>query len=338
MAILFEGYVDVIAAWGAGFQNTVATLGTSLTEDHARVLRRNAESIIICYDSDQAGLSAAFRSATILEQAGCVVKVAQMPEGLDPDDYIRKFGAHRFSTDVIGASLTLMAFKMQFLRKGKNLSDEGERMRYIEEVLAEISTLNRAVERDHYLRQLANEFSLSLEALKQEQYQIYRSQKKERHPATEQKQQVVRKLQTKRLLPAFQNAERMLLAHMMKDIEIAEKVEERIGGNFNIDEHQALAAYLFAYYSEGNLPDASQFIQRLDDETLIRLASELAMLSVNDQCQEQELNDYMKVIEHYPKRVKIKEKELEMKQVKDPIKAARLLMDINSMKRELEKY
>ncbi|MET3504806.1 DNA primase [Halalkalibacter oceani] len=335
-AVLFEGYVDVIAAWGAGVRNGIATLGTALTEEQARLLRRNAETVILCYDSDQAGTDAAFRSAGLLEEAGCFVKVAQMPDGLDPDDYIRTYGAERFQSNVIGASLTMMAFKMRYLRQGKNLQHEADRMRYIEEILTEISTLQRAVERDHYLRQLADEFSLSLEALKQEQIQIYRSRRrKEQAHRTEQRKPVPKHFEKKKLLPAYHNAERLLLAHMLRDAEIAERVQERIGGEFNIDDHQAIAAYLFAYYGEGHPPNPGHFIQELADERLKRIVTELAMLPVNENCQEQELLDYMAQIEKYPKRVQIEQKELEMKRLEDPVEAARLLMEINRLKQEL---
>ncbi|MDV2683136.1 DNA primase [Alkalihalophilus lindianensis] len=336
-AILFEGYVDVVAAWGAGVKNGVATLGTALTEEQAKLLRRNAETVTLCYDSDRAGIEAAFRSAGILEQVGCHVKIALMPEGLDPDDFIRKFGADRFKTDVIGASLSLMAFKMRFLRKGKNLQDEGERLRYIEEVLTEIASLPRAVERDHYLRQVAEEFSLSLDALKQEQFQIYRAKKQQKRSDKEQpiKRTTTKALSQKKLLPAYKNAERLLLAHMMRDVEIAEQVQERIGGQFNVDEYHAIAAYLFAYYGEGNEADPSRFVQRLDDPTLMRIASELAMLPINEECSDQEIIDYMKQIENYPKWVDIQQKELLMKQEHDPVAAARLKMEIIQMKKQL---
>lgn len=121
VAVLFEGAADVVAAWGAGVTNGVATLGTALTPEHAKLLRRNAETVLICYDSDQAGQSAAFRSASVLEQAGCMVSIANMPVDLDPDDYIKTYGAEQFRTDVIGNGQTVMAFKMKYLRQEKNL-------------------------------------------------------------------------------------------------------------------------------------------------------------------------------------------------------------------------
>lgn len=121
-AVLFEGYVDTIAAWRAGVENGVATLGTSLTEEQAKLLKRNVPSVVICYDSDNAGVEAAFRASAILQKAGVNVRIAQMPDGLDPDDYIQKFGTEKFNRDVIGASLTVMAFKIRYFRRGKILT------------------------------------------------------------------------------------------------------------------------------------------------------------------------------------------------------------------------
>lgn len=95
-AVIFEGYVDTIAAFRAGVTNGVATLGTSLTEDHASILKRNVQSVTICYDSDRAGVEAAFRASEILTKQGCAVKISQMPDGMDPDDYISKYETNRF--------------------------------------------------------------------------------------------------------------------------------------------------------------------------------------------------------------------------------------------------
>ncbi|WP_209123022.1 DNA primase [Alkalihalobacillus sp. BA299] len=343
-AVLFEGYVDVISAWGAGILNGIATLGTALTEEQAKVIRRNAETVILCYDSDEAGIQATSRAASILIQAGCYVKVALLPEGQDPDDYIRVHGGEQFKRDIIDGSLTLMSFKMQYLRRGKNLLDEGERMRYIEEVLNEISDLPRAIERDHYLRQLASEFSLSLDALKQEQYRMFREkrdkggQQKTARSFVEVKKH--RGFEQKKLLPAYHNAERILLAHMMKNAEIAATVQEKVGGAFNIDEYHAIVAHLFAYYGEGYEPNPSFFIERLADEKLRRVAAEVAMLDISDDLSDQELSDYIKKIETYPKWVEIEQKEKEKKEAEkqnDVLLAAQIAMEIIRMKQDLKR-
>ncbi len=340
-AVLFEGYVDVITAWQAGVRNGVATLGTAITDEQAKLIRRNAETVIICYDSDRAGLKATYRAIEILEAHNCHIKVASLPEGYDPDDYIQKYGLEKFRNEVIGANQTTMAFKMNFLRKGKNLQNEAERMKYIEDVLSEITSLSKAIERDHYLRQLSQEFSLSLDALKQELYRLYKIKKRNNnshndHHLPKMKGKFVTE---KKLLPAFHNAERMLLAYMMKDINIACTVQEKIGGNFNIDEYHAIVAHLYAYYGEGNEPNSSQFIQRLNDEKLSRIATEIAMMTISEQLSEQELNDYIKQITNYPKVIEIEKKERLRKEAEsreDYKMAANIAMEIIQMKKELK--
>ena len=81
-----------------------------------------------------------------------------MPDGMDPDEYVKKYGEEKFRKDIIRASMTLMGFKMLYYRKGKNMQNEGDRLQYIEQILKEISHLEKAVEKDYYLRQLADEF------------------------------------------------------------------------------------------------------------------------------------------------------------------------------------
>ncbi|MFC4618021.1 DNA primase [Camelliibacillus cellulosilyticus] len=335
-AILLEGYVDVIKAHQAGISNAVASMGTALTDEQARLLTRNAEKIIICYDSDQAGIDATLRAAEMVKGQGKTVKIAKMPAGLDPDDYISRYGGDRFLSDVIGASQTIMAFKIQYLRNGKNLNDEGDRLRYIEEVLYEVSTLTQAVERDHYLRQLAEEFSISLDALKQEQFQIYR--KMRRSETFERKERLTLESHRK-LHPAYEAAERTLLAHMMRDAAIAEDVRDRAGASFNIDIHQALAAHLYAFYSEGREADIASFLQRLDEE-LRAAATEIAMMQVNDNVSPKEIEDCIRQMIRHGKEIEIERKEREKREAernRDLETAAKILAEMISMKKELQR-
>ncbi|GGH85007.1 DNA primase [Pullulanibacillus pueri] len=340
--ILFEGYVDVIKAHQAGIKNAVASMGTSLTSEQVSLLSRNTENIIICYDSDQAGTEAAFRAAEMLKSFNGSIKIARMPQGMDPDDYIDRYGGEHFRNNVLGASLTIMAFKMQYLRYGKNLNDEGERLRYIERVLHEIAKLKKAVERDHYLRQLSDEFSISLDALKQQQYQIYRNEKQQHDSHNQTKPNTINSRllpKNRTLFPAYQMAERRLLAHMMHDADVAEQVQERLGGAFNSDIHQALAAYLYGFYSEGRSADVSTFIHTIKDRELKSAATEIAMMSVNTDVSPQEIDDYIDQVHKHAKKVEIENKEKEKKDAErnqDFDKAAHILAEIISMKKQLE--
>lgn len=339
-ATLFEGFADVIAADRASVENGVATMGTSLTEDHVSVLKRNVQSITICYDSDHAGIEAAWRAGNMLSEAEMHVRIALMPDGMDPDDYIGQFGEEKFRKEVIDASVTLMTFKLQYYKRGKRLHDEGDRIRYIEEVLAEISKLDNAVERDHYLRHLANEFTLSLEALKeqlkQKSFAEKRNTSRENKVAKIQLQPIAKANQLK---PAYYTAERRLIAHMLRNSDIAFKVQERLQGNaFNIDEHQAIITYLLGYYENGHSPDPSAFIDFIQDEKLKRVVANIEMMLINEELSEQELMDYMKQVFNYQKMLKIKEKMIEEKEAErqgDFVKAAQIAMEIIQLRKSL---
>ncbi|WP_077214005.1 DNA primase [Bacillus dakarensis] len=340
--VLFEGFADCIAANRAGIENGVATMGTSLTDDHVVLIRRNAESVTICYDSDNAGIEAAYRAATLLTESGTQVKIAVMPDGNDPDDYIKKYGTDKFNHEVIGSSLTFMAFKLLYLKRGKDLQNEGNRLQYIEEVLREISQLDKAVERDHYLRQLASEFSISLEALKEQQKQIYYANRKNNRgkQASGLNQSFVPQKSAEPLRPAFHNAERRLISYMMRDPNIAYKVQDMLNGHpFNVDEHQAIITYLYGYYEKGMEPDPSQFINFLEDDHLRRIVANIEMMSISEELTEQELSDYIKQVLNHQKMLKIKEKEAEEKEAerqKDFIKAAQIAMEIIQLRKSLK--
>jgi DNA primase len=338
-AVLLEGFVDTIALHRAGITNSVATMGTALTDEHIRIIRRNVDHVTVCYDSDKAGVEAAFKASSQLKDAGCEIRIALMPEGYDPDDYIRKFGEAKFRTDVIGASLTLMAFKMQYYKRGKDFNDEADKISYIDEILKEIAQLEKPVERDHYIRQVSDEFNISLEALKSQQFQIYKQLKKRDNPTVSRNTISNRPVLQKQMLPAFHNAERLLLAHMLKDFEIAQKVQDSLHGLFNIEEHSAIAAYLYAFYEEGNSPDVNALMSRIYEKKLQQIISELSMLTINEEISEQELADYIKQVLNYPKKLLIIEKEAERRDAErrsEFVRAAQIEMDIIRMRRELK--
>lgn len=338
-AVIFEGFADCISAVGAGVENAVATMGTALTDQHIQLLKRNTDQILICYDSDSAGLNAANRAVNMLQDHEFSVKVALMPDNLDPDDYIKEFGEKSFVSEVIGASLTFMAFKMHYLRRGKNVNNEGDRIQYIEEVLKEISRLPNAVERDHYLRQLSSEFSLSLDALEQQQRQVFFTERKKGtlpQPAAQKKMALQYE---HKLKPAHHNAETKLIAHMLKSRDMTFKIQQLLGQTvFHVDEHQAIITYLYAFYEDGHEPDTSFFLTYLPDPNLRRIVSEIEMMSVNEEVTDKELTDCINQVLKYEKLLKIKEKQVEEKDAvrrSDYVTAAQIAMEIIKLRKML---
>jgi DNA primase len=344
-AILFEGYVDVISAYQVGIHNGVATLGTSLTDDHAKILRRNAEQVILCFDADDAGQSAAYRGLDLLVNSGCMVKVATMPKNIDPDDYIRQYGAEKFNQEVMGGAISLTAFKLRHLRKSFDLTDEQSRLRYVHEAMIVISALQHPIERDHYLRQLSEEFKLSLDSLKQEQKQVAYKQKKEKSgdkpskPWNTNINNGKKFVKSSPLLPAFQNAERTLIGYMMQDASVCEQVKSELGDQFNVDEYAALSAFLYAFYGEHNEANPSRFIHSLQDEKLIRLATSLSMAELNPNPSHKEIADMIRRIQDQPKWIEIerkKEEKLKAERSGDAIRAATIGQEIILLQKRLK--
>ncbi|MEW9675792.1 DNA primase [Lentibacillus sp. L22] len=342
--ILFEGYMDVIAAFQADVKNVIATLGTSLTENQAKLLRRYVDTVIICYDSDYAGIEAAYKAANLLRQTGCEVKVAFMEDGMDPDDYIRTYGGEAFNNKVIKASDTYMSFYMRYMKKNYNVNLEGDRIHYIEIILKQLATIDNAVEREYYLKELSEEYDLTMDALNQEIQKIRQNmgmnkdrQQNKRYTTNNEKDSA----SAKKMLPAFQNAERRLLAYMLKDVTITEKVQDTIGGSFNMEIHQVIATHLYAYYEEGHPADVSLFIDRLTDEKIIQAVIEIAMIPLNEDISDQEINDYIWTILAENKDMtairKLKEEQRQAEKQSDPIKAAKIAMEIIEIQKQLKK-
>ncbi|MBO8156058.1 MAG: DNA primase [Bacillaceae bacterium] len=344
-AVLVEGAVDVIASYQAGVQNVIATLGTALTDVQAQLLRRYVDTVIICYDADQAGLEATIKAASQLKKVGCYVKIAQMKDGMDPDEYIQTYGSESFHQHVIQANISYMSFYLKYLRREFNLQLETDRIRYIEKALDYISAVDKPVEREHYLKDLADEFELSRETLTQEIRYRRRKMGKYKDNQLEERHNNSSSLkkESEKLLPAFHNAERYLLAYMVKDREIADYVQQELGGAFLINEHQVIVTYLYAFYEENHQADISSFIEYLPDEHLRNLISKIALLPVSDTTSNREIQDYINVIRNEKLRKELHKLELEQREAerqKNPVRAAQIAMEILELKKQQkhEKY
>lgn len=156
-AIVVEGYMDAIAAWEAGVPNVVATLGTSFTSDHAALLLRRAPRIVFCYDSDTAGQDATLRALSAVRGRAAEVRVLLLPDGKDPDEYVRAHGAEAFRS-LVGAAVPAPAFRLRHVRAHMGGGAEGQRsaLREMLPVLAELDAVTRAA----YVRQTAAELFL----------------------------------------------------------------------------------------------------------------------------------------------------------------------------------
>lgn len=157
--ILCEGYMDVIALHAAGFENAVAGLGTAFGDEQARILKKYSENVTLCYDSDEAGQKATVRTIPILEKAGLTVRMLRLPEGKDPDEFIKKNGADAFRA-VIEGSRGKFDYILESVRGKYTLDDTEEKLRAIGEVCRYIAGVYSQVERDLYIARAAQAFSV----------------------------------------------------------------------------------------------------------------------------------------------------------------------------------
>lgn len=186
--ILTEGYMDTISLHQAGFDSAVASLGTSLTPEHAQLLSRYFPEAIIAYDGDGAGVSAAQRAIPLLERAGMKVRVLRVTGAKDPDEFIKQFGRDAFLR-LLDQSENQVDYRLEQIRKKYDLSDDSQKVGFLQEAAQLLSSLPSAVEREIYGRHAAETAGVSPEAVAQEVKKAF-----QRRLRKEQKQQERRDL------------------------------------------------------------------------------------------------------------------------------------------------
>ena len=162
--ILCEGYMDVIALHEAGFENAVATLGTAITSEQARIFAKYTKKVVICYDSDDAGQNATQKAIRLLGEVGVDVRILKLSGAKDPDEYIKKFGADSFRR-VLGESKSGFDYGVDKIISSRDISLVEEKVKAAGEVCALIARVYSRVERDIYIRRASELLSVSVESL-----------------------------------------------------------------------------------------------------------------------------------------------------------------------------
>ena len=162
--LICEGYLDVISLHQAGFTNAVASLGTAFTSQHANVLKRYTDQVILTYDSDGAGVKAALRAIPILKEVGMSIKVLNMKPYKDPDEFIKNMGAEAFRQRIKEAKNSFL-FEVDVLRRGYEMDDPEQKTRFYQETARKLLQFGEALERENYLQAVAREQMIPAEEL-----------------------------------------------------------------------------------------------------------------------------------------------------------------------------
>ena len=162
--LVVEGYMDAISLHQRGIKNVVASLGTALTTNQGWLLRKNAEEVILGFDSDGAGQIAVMRAMEVMQNMGCDIRVLQMTGAKDPDEYIIKYGSARFQK-LMDEAISLIEFKVKVLRQSLNLEVAGDKVKFLNEIAKLISKIDNSIEKEIYIEKIAKGYNISKEAI-----------------------------------------------------------------------------------------------------------------------------------------------------------------------------
>lgn len=320
--IVMEGFMDVIRASTIGINNCVATMGTALTKQNASLLKKMSDNIILCFDGDTAGEEATIHAINILKELDVTPKVIRLEDNLDPDEYILKRGKDDFIAKV-SSPMNSIDFMMKIHKNNKNLTDIEDISLYIEESLKDLSSINDEVMIELTLNKLSKEFSISYNTLL-EKYQKIKPEKK-----ISVKENI--KSTTKPKLNLYDQASRYLINYMFKDDKIISTVEKRITF-FPNEQIRILANEIIDYYHKYKTINEADFISYIaNNEEELSLLNQIIEINKKD-FTEEEIEDYIKVINSYPIKRKIAKLEKELKEETNPIKQANILSEILSLK------
>lgn len=162
--IITEGYMDVLSLFQSGVENVVASLGTALTEDQVRLLKKYTEEVVIAYDADNAGQVAALKAVDLFDRIGCNVRVLKISDGKDPDEYIRMKGVDRFRK-LMESSLTNVEFRIRNLEEKINTETTEGKVKFIKSVAGIISKIESNVELEMYAKKISSDYKISENAV-----------------------------------------------------------------------------------------------------------------------------------------------------------------------------
>ena len=323
--VIVEGYLDALACHQYGAQNAVATLGTALTEGHLRLMRRFAQNIVLIFDPDPAGVKAAMRGVDLFVSSGMKVNVVSLPDGDDPDTFLKKKGYDAFAA-CLKKSAKFMDFVLGQVVKGGKAVSIDDKVEKAGEMLGFIAKLPSGIERDHYLKKTAEALDLDEAVLRQEMPKQAKGLL--HHPAEEKAPVKPRGHRPK--------AEEILIHLMLRDEGVSQKLKDQIQPqDFTDPLYQRVVKRIFEVLAATGKTDASALHVEGDEElnNLISHYSVLDLVYENPEKSYQDCLDLMK--QHDPeKRIKLLGKAIqEADERGDRVEFARLTKEQQELSR-----
>ena len=314
--IVMEGFMDVIRASSIGVKNTVALMGTALTNQQASLIKRLSNNIILCLDGDSPGVNAMLSIGEGLLDKGIEVKVVVLPDDNDPDSFILKYGKDRF-IGLIDNAINYSDFKIQQLRGSVDFRSDEEKANYINSVLREMVKVNDAIRVEIVLKKLAKEFDLGYNTLEKRlnDLMVFKEVKD-----TKVNIPVNKKIQKTK----YDKAVEQVLYFMLNNDWVVSQVEiEKV--IFPSEVSRVLASEIIYYYKKyGNINIADFYTYVQDKEDILVLLNSILAENYNDKTTKEELFLYFRVINDYRRNQEIGRLTVLMKKEVDPLEQAKI--------------
>ncbi len=323
--IIMEGFMDIIRASTVGIKNTVATMGTALTHDHIKEIKRLSNNIILCFDGDEAGVKATIASGELFKSEGIEVKVISLPGEDDPDTYILKNGRDAFEA-LINNAIYYSDFKIKNLSRNRNFASSEEKANYIHEVLEEASKINDSIRTEIILKDLAKKFEIGYNTLEKSFKELVNNQEIKKEVITTPKT-----IQPKNK-DKYQKASLNIIYYMLNKQDIIDMVE---------DEHlvfptEALRALeseiVYFYHKYGFINEADFYTYLTPKGELLNLLNEVLEMDLKTVVTKEELFDYFKVIREYNLKRTIANLEEKIKNETDPVRQVKYAEEIRKLR------
>lgn len=262
--LLCEGYMDVIALHQAGFDNAVASLGTSLTSGHANLLKRYTKEVYLTYDSDGAGIKAALRAIPILKEVGIITKVINMQPYKDPDEFIKALGAEEYQKRIDNATNSFM-FEIQVLEQNYDMNDPEAKTAFYNEIAGKLLGFSEELERNNYIEAVADKYRMGFDNLRKLVGSLAAKGGlvKERTPLKSGINQ------NKKKEDGMKQSQKLLLTWLIEDTRLFDTVKGMItADDFTEELYHKVAQEVFAQYEKERTVNPAQIINLFPDEEL----------------------------------------------------------------------
>lgn len=322
--IVMEGFMDVIRSSTIGINNCVATMGTAFTKQHANLLRKMTDNIILCFDGDSAGEDATTSAIEILKEINISPKIIRLEENLDPDEYILKYGKDRFRAKIDNPD-NVIDFLMNLHKSNKNLTDINDISKYVDESIKELVDIKDNVLIELTLKKLSDEFKIEYKTLKNKFDELFSLKKNNNNNN-------VIEIKEKKKYDKYDIASRNLIYYMLKDSKLISLVEKKVI-YFPNDMIRVLSSEIIYFYHKYGVFNIADFITYIADKLeLVNIFNSIIMMDLKEKCSSEEIDDYINLINSYPVNKKTEELNKKLKEEIDPIRKANILMEILTLK------